>query len=554
MESLLQATQSQETTAPSSTKKVKSKAQIREEVKILHTRRISTSTDADLKQLHQSTQTQLNTAKADLESAQEAHRVIDEQKNITRDACRADKANKHLREAWHTLVKQVSELYTILVTKRELFQHAEALMALVEKEMKRRSILNDDDDGRDNALDTEGGGGPSVSGGDTLTTNNTMRRKRKAPPGTVPLESCPYCLHTYTVRDGFSNKKDTDGNRLHHRKCHCRAKTPPCKNCPVCRLNTAIMDAKTADAQKELCLSSNCHICACNCPAMGKWVETDPSSRQAFRDRTTRRHAELAAHGWTGSIGGGGESPAPSAAGTTMTTGAKPTSSKGLGRLPADIRKQLETHQYGGTTSLGGEGGGGGGGNHHHHKCDHPHEDCTSECCSAPHSLHHDHHPLATGNKNGGGIIGHHNHNHNHQHQHRGGGGGSTMLVSLEEEGEEPDLGAMMQAMSGKNVVPMGPLTGGTGTNATNNTLRHPAPELPGEIVELAEQVFEHAAGMEGVEAVVAFLKGQRLTSLGDFKFMELEWLVEELQPQGLTPLLLNKFLQLGRERGARNE
>lgn len=35
------------------------------------------------------------------------------------------------------------------------------------------------------------------------------KRKRQA----APEEGCPYCSHTYTVRDGLSSKTDPDGER-----------------------------------------------------------------------------------------------------------------------------------------------------------------------------------------------------------------------------------------------------------------------------------------------------------------------------------------------------
>ncbi len=35
------------------------------------------------------------------------------------------------------------------------------------------------------------------------------KRKRQA----APSEGCPYCSHTYTVRDGLSSKTDNDGER-----------------------------------------------------------------------------------------------------------------------------------------------------------------------------------------------------------------------------------------------------------------------------------------------------------------------------------------------------
>ena len=111
----------------------------------------------------------------------------------------------------------------------------------------------------------------------------------------------------------------------------------------------------------------------------------------------------------------------------------------------------------------------------------------------------------------------------------------------------------------------------------------------------LVREVFALAAGEQAVAAVAAFLRRQRLTSLrcacaatagagtggghppaalqscrrtplahalppllapaprSDFEFLELAWLERELGqgPHALPPLLLNKFVQLGRKRVA---
>ena len=47
--------------------------------------------------------------------------------------------------------------------------------------------------------------------------------------GGAPPDPCPWCGHTYTVRDGLSPKLDAQGNKLHLRRCQCREKAPPCK-------------------------------------------------------------------------------------------------------------------------------------------------------------------------------------------------------------------------------------------------------------------------------------------------------------------------------------
>ena len=39
------------------------------------------------------------------------------------------------------------------------------------------------------------------------------------------------------------------------------------------------------------------------------------------------------------------------------------------------------------------------------------------------------------------------------------------------------------------------------------------------------------------------------MTDFSDLQYVELQWLLEALQPQGLTPLLLKKFLHLAGQR-----
>ena len=50
-----------------------------------------------------------------------------------------------------------------------------------------------------------------------LGSGAKRKRRQAAPP-----EACPFCAHTYTVRDGLSSKLDAEGNRLHLRRCQCR--------------------------------------------------------------------------------------------------------------------------------------------------------------------------------------------------------------------------------------------------------------------------------------------------------------------------------------------
>lgn len=48
--------------------------------------------------------------------------------------------------------------------------------------------------------------------------------------------------------------------------CCCREKTPPCKNCPVCKANPQLMNVADAEEQQRACRDTyRCAICACRC-------------------------------------------------------------------------------------------------------------------------------------------------------------------------------------------------------------------------------------------------------------------------------------------------
>lgn len=54
--------------------------------------------------------------------------------------------------------------------------------------------------------------------------------------------------------------------RLHLRKCQCRRKTPPCRNCPTCRSDADLMALSGPDQQQAYCTETlQCVICACQC-------------------------------------------------------------------------------------------------------------------------------------------------------------------------------------------------------------------------------------------------------------------------------------------------
>lgn len=66
-------------------------------------------------------------------------------------------------------------------------------------------------------------------------------------------------------------------------------------------------------------------------------------------------------------------------------------------------------------------------------------------------------------------------------------------------------------------------------------------------VLTLVDEVFLAASGPAGVAAVHRFLQEQRVTAMSDLQWMEFDWLKAVLQPQGIPPLLLNKFLALAR-------
>ena len=82
-------------------------------------------------------------------------------------------------------------------------------------------------------------------------------------------------------------------------------------------------------------------------------------------------------------------------------------------------------------------------------------------------------------------------------------------------------------------------------------TLSHQYPDTSSAhaVDGLIREVFEVAAGQNAVHAVSVFLRSQRVTQLVDLQFLQLPWLQEALQPLGLPPLLLNKFLSLAHQR-----
>ena len=54
--------------------------------------------------------------------------------------------------------------------------------------------------------------------------------------------------------------------RLHLRKCQCREKTPPCRNCPKCKEVVEVANIADPGEQQAACQDRlQCDICACRC-------------------------------------------------------------------------------------------------------------------------------------------------------------------------------------------------------------------------------------------------------------------------------------------------
>lgn len=58
------------------------------------------------------------------------------------------------------------------------------------------------------------------------------------------------------------------------------------------------------------------------------------------------------------------------------------------------------------------------------------------------------------------------------------------------------------------------------------------------------------AAGEPATSALLRYLQEQRVMRREDLSFLQLDWLISALQPAGVPPLLLNKFLSLAKEPG----
>lgn len=405
----------------------------------------------ELHQWHANLQQSLSETSDMHHKAKDYLKQVDAARALARDAYRADQASIEKQKTWKTRVGELKEAQDSLRITKEAFYRASAAVEVVTRELKMRTAnLNV---ARPAEVNPRG-----------------VKRKRTA----APEETCPYCHHIYTVRDGLSTKVDIDGNRLHLRKCQCREKTPPCRNCPVCKDNSDIMALNDPNLQFQLCqVRFKCDICACRCPGAGKWVEGDTDSRASYAQRTQARHGQLNAMGWFGSIG----TASPTAAQDMHNpedAGAK-RKYRELKRLPADIRAQVALLKG---------------------------------------------HPGSQGPMDPSGVR-------------------SSPMPDLLGPGGLP---------LGLGMPHAGALAGMTPAMVAR-ALDKPAPALPADVARLVKEVFDTAAGLDAVNAVSDYLRSQRVTSLADLQWLQLDWLCAALEPQGLPPLLLNKFLSLAKQR-----
>lgn len=66
-------------------------------------------------------------------------------------------------------------------------------------------------------------------------------------------------------------------------------------------------------------------------------------------------------------------------------------------------------------------------------------------------------------------------------------------------------------------------------------------------VMELAKEVCQDAAGEAATSALINYLQQQRVTKREDLQFLQLDWLINALEPAGVPPMLLNKFLSLAK-------
>lgn len=244
----------------------------------------------------------------EVEAIREKAKKAEEERSKSRIAYREDSSTQTLAQ-WHESVAVLNSHKEELKKKRSEKNEAQALAELLATELGRRREYD----------------GPNVLT-EKQVGSGRKRRRLKSPQGNEKLsnelESCPFCSHGYTVRDGTCSKLNSMGEPMQLWKCQCREMAPPCRNCPKCKENPEIMAVDVGD-QLLLCREKEaCDICSCECPGGGKWIQGDEKSREKYRKKALERHQKLSG---------------------VLKTGEDGDQNQDIPkRLPADLRNQLE--------------------------------------------------------------------------------------------------------------------------------------------------------------------------------------------------------------------
>ena len=309
----------------------KTKAEIAEEVRNEYLTTATVTSDEELKEWNRVVYADLKAAENAMFAARSKAQNLETIRKDARSAHRHSLNTANTAAAWRTSVAAAEAAREDLRQVRDTRNRLQALSELLSQQLQQRKAIT------------------VVEQEEEETAAAEENHKKKPPPKSRAIEACPFCEHTYTVRDGKLLGTDAQGNRLQLRKCQCREMAPPCRNCPTCKANATVMGAQGQE-QLRLCREElRCEICSCECPGAGKWVESDEDSRLRYRERAKKRYAELSAllqRNWSGGGGGGGDLAGPSGSLTGGNGGGGGSSTgvlaSALRRLPADIKDQLE--------------------------------------------------------------------------------------------------------------------------------------------------------------------------------------------------------------------
>mmetsp|Transcript_4048 Transcript_4048/g.8183 ORF Transcript_4048/g.8183 Transcript_4048/m.8183 type:complete len:349 (-) Transcript_4048:1146-2192(-) len=301
---------------------VKTQKKIAEEVSAQYADTIRDTEDDKLAEWSVSVYKELLELEKQLREGRDRAKELEQSKVEKRVAYKRDGKPESLA-IWHDEVKKASDFQVRLKEMREERKVLSSLSDILASEVKRRKEAQAAAEIHAMQEKTR----ESFPGGD-------MEKKESV---SIPVESCPWCNHTYTVRDGKVNTKlGPDGTLMQFRKCQCREMAPPCRNCPRCKDNGELM-AADVDQQLEICRENEaCDICSCECPGGGRWIEGDDDSRKKYREKTEQRHKLLAQF-----LGLDGSSPSDA-----LVLSDHPSENEDLERfrknLPADIRNQID--------------------------------------------------------------------------------------------------------------------------------------------------------------------------------------------------------------------